>query len=84
MTRIIKVFIEIPRPTCISRIFLTQLASNFSPRQVLDCKLGRGRVLSEKELVKLEGKRKKSESAVRKADLDYYACCLKAERTRSV
>ncbi len=44
--------------------------------------MGRGRVLSEKELVKLEGKRKKSESAVRKADLDYYACCLKAERTR--
>ncbi len=30
MTRIIKVFIEIPRPTCISRIFLTQLPSNFS------------------------------------------------------
>ena len=51
---------------------------------VLDCKLGRGKVLSEKELVKLHGKRKKSEEAVRKSDLDYYACCLKSERSRSV
>ena len=50
--------------------------------QVLDFKLGRSRVLSDKELVKLESKRKKSEEAVRKTDLDYYACCLKAERAR--
>lgn len=50
--------------------------------QVLDAKLGRGRVLSEKELLKLEAKKKKSEEAVRKSDLDYYACCLKAERAR--
>lgn len=50
--------------------------------QVLDFKLGRSRVLSDKELVKLETKRKKSEEAVRKTDLDYYACCLKAERAR--
>lgn len=50
--------------------------------QVLDAKLGRGRVLSEKELIKLESKRRKSEDAVRKSDLDYYACCLKAERAR--
>ena len=50
--------------------------------QLLDCKLGRGRVLSDKEVVKLEGKRKKSEEAGRKSDLDYYACCLKSERAR--
>ena len=49
---------------------------------VLDCKLGRGKVLSEKELVKLHAKRKKSDEAVRKSDLDYYACCLKSERAR--
>ena len=40
------------------------------------------RVLSEKELVKLEGKRKKSEETLSKSDLDYYASCLKAERAR--
>ena len=39
-------------------------------------------MLSEKELVKLQGKRKKSEAAVNKSDLDYYASCLKAERAR--
>ena len=50
--------------------------------QVLDCKLGRGRVLGEKELLKLEGKRKKSEAAVRKADLDYYTATLRTERSR--
>jgi len=49
---------------------------------VLDCKLGRGRVLSDKELAKLDARRRKSEAAVRKADMDYYACCLRAERAR--
>jgi hypothetical protein len=49
---------------------------------VLDCKLGRGRVLSDKELIKLDSKRKKSEEAVRKCDLEYYSCSLKAERAR--
>ena len=49
---------------------------------VLDCKLGRGRVLSDKELIKLDTKRKKSEEAVRKCDLDYYSCCIKSERAR--
>jgi len=49
---------------------------------VLDCKLGRGRVLSDKELIKLDTKRKKSEEAVRKCDLDYYSCCIKGERSR--
>ena len=49
---------------------------------VLDCKLGRGRVLTEKELIKLDSKRKKSEEAVRKCDLEYYSCTLKSERAR--
>ena len=49
---------------------------------LLDCKLGRGKVLSDRELVKLEGKRKKSGEQLRKSDLDYYAASLKAERAR--
>ena len=50
--------------------------------QLLDCKLGRGKVLSEKEHVKLQGKRKKSETAVRKCDMEYYAAAIKSERSR--
>ena len=49
---------------------------------LLDCKLGRGKVLSDRELVKLEGKRKKSGEQLRKSDLDYYTASLKAERAR--
>ena len=52
--------------------------------QMLDCKLGRGRHLSDKENVKLESKRKKSESQVRKSDMEYYASCIKTERSRWV
>ena len=50
--------------------------------QLLDCKLGRGKVLSEKEQLKLQAKRKKSESAVRKCDMEYYAAAIKSERSR--
>merc|ERR1719481_1774738 len=50
--------------------------------QLLDCKLGRGRQLSDKEHLKLQTKRKKSETAVRKSDMEYYASCIKAERSR--
>lgn len=50
--------------------------------QLLDCKLGRGKVLSEKEHLKLQAKRKKSESAVRKCDMEYYAAAIKSERSR--
>lgn len=50
--------------------------------QLLDCKLGRGRQLSDKEHIKLQTKRKKSETAVRKSDMEYYAACIKAERSR--
>jgi len=49
---------------------------------VLDCKLGRGRQLSDKEHVKLQNKRKKSEAAVRKSDMEYYAASIKSERSR--
>merc|ERR1719402_431064 len=49
---------------------------------MLDCKLGRGRQLSDKEQVKLENKRKKSEGTVRKSDMEYYGSCIKAERSR--
>ena len=48
----------------------------------MDCKLGRGKVLSEKEHMKLQTKRKKSESAVRKCDMEYYAAAIKSERSR--
>jgi hypothetical protein len=50
--------------------------------QLLDCKLGRGRQLSDKENLKLETKRKKSETGVRKSDMEYYASCIKTERSR--
>jgi len=50
--------------------------------QLLDCKLGRGRQLSDKEQIKLQAKRKKSETAVRKSDMEYYAACIKTERSR--
>ncbi|XP_040571562.1 nostrin [Lepeophtheirus salmonis] len=50
--------------------------------QALDCKLGRGKALSEKELSKLHLKRQKAEESARKCDGDYYTSCLKAERSR--
>jgi len=50
--------------------------------QLLDCKLGRGRQLSDKDQVKLQIKRKKSETAVRKCDIEYYAASIKSERSR--
>ena len=30
----------------------------------------------------MQGKRKKSETAVRKSDMEYYAACIKTERSR--
>ncbi|XP_071451671.1 nostrin [Hetaerina americana] len=38
--------------------------------------------LSEKELAKLESKRRKAEEAVRKADVEYYTFSIRAERAR--
>ena len=49
---------------------------------MLDCKLGRGRQLSDKEHLKLQNKRKKSEELVRKSDMEYYAASIKSERSR--
>uniref|UniRef100_A0A1Y1K429 SH3 domain-containing protein n=2 Tax=Photinus pyralis TaxID=7054 RepID=A0A1Y1K429_PHOPY len=40
------------------------------------------KVLSEKENAKLEGKRRKAEDAVKKADIEYYTLCVRAERAR--
>ncbi|KAJ8985818.1 hypothetical protein NQ317_012058 [Molorchus minor] len=37
---------------------------------------------SDKENAKLEGKRKKAEDAVKKADIEYYTLCVRAERAR--
>ena len=45
---------------------------------------GRGRHLSDKENLKLEAKRKKSETSVRKGDMEYYASCIKTERSRYI
>ncbi|XP_061510404.1 uncharacterized protein LOC1272556 [Anopheles gambiae] len=38
--------------------------------------------VSEKDSSKLEGKRKKAEEAVKKADVEYYTLCIRAERAR--
>uniref|UniRef100_A0A4Y0AZU3 SH3 domain-containing protein n=1 Tax=Anopheles funestus TaxID=62324 RepID=A0A4Y0AZU3_ANOFN len=38
--------------------------------------------VSEKDSNKLEGKRKKAEEAVKKADVEYYTLCIRAERAR--
>ena len=45
---------------------------------------GRGRHLSDKENLKLEAKRIKSETSVRKGDMEYYASCIKTERSRYI
>ncbi|XP_018325019.1 uncharacterized protein LOC108736906 isoform X2 [Agrilus planipennis] len=37
---------------------------------------------SEKETAKLEGKKRKAEDAVKKADIEYYTLCVRAERAR--
>lgn len=37
---------------------------------------------SEKDNAKLEGKKRKAEDAVKKADIEYYSLCVRAERSR--
>ncbi|CAG2053438.1 unnamed protein product [Timema podura] len=61
---------------------------------MLDVRLGRSgsthhlhhiqnqKTVSEKESVKLESKRRKAEEAVKKADVEYYTFCIRAERAR--
>ncbi|GAB6030560.1 hypothetical protein CHUAL_007426 [Chamberlinius hualienensis] len=50
--------------------------------QLLEAKMGRGKIVSEKDTAKLEGKKRKTEEVVRKADYDYYSTCVSAERSR--
>ena len=38
--------------------------------------------LYSQENMKLDSKRKKSEGSVRKGDMEYYASCIKTERSR--
>ncbi|KAK8740521.1 hypothetical protein OTU49_002952 [Cherax quadricarinatus] len=49
---------------------------------MLEARLGRGKTLSDKETIKMEKQRRKAEEAVQKSDLDYYTCCVRAERAR--
>ncbi|KAK4296966.1 hypothetical protein Pmani_030570 [Petrolisthes manimaculis] len=48
----------------------------------LEARLGRGKTLSEKETIKTEKQRRKAEESVQKSDLEYYTCCIRAERAR--
>ncbi|CAL1287986.1 unnamed protein product [Larinioides sclopetarius] len=50
--------------------------------QALDCKLNKGKLLTEKDIHKLEAKKRKAEELLTRADIDYYNSCIKAERTR--
>ncbi|XP_023215203.1 nostrin-like [Centruroides sculpturatus] len=50
--------------------------------QAIDAKASRGKVLTEKDINKLETKRRKAEEAQSRADQDYYMCCVRAERSR--
>lgn len=47
-----------------------------------DTRLGKGRILSEKDISKMEAKQRKAEDAMKKADHEYYALCLQGERSR--
>ncbi|KAK7073301.1 hypothetical protein SK128_027063 [Halocaridina rubra] len=49
---------------------------------MLESRIGRGKTLSDKEAVKMEKQRRKSEEAVQKSDLEYYTCCVRTERAR--
>lgn len=50
--------------------------------QAIDAKASRGKVLTEKDISKLETKRRKAEEAQSRADQDYYVCSIRAERSR--
>lgn len=50
--------------------------------QALDCKASKGKLLTEKDIHKLEAKKRKAEELLTRADIDYYNACIKAERTR--
>lgn len=50
--------------------------------QALDCKANKGKILTEKDIHKLEAKKRKAEELLTRADIDYYNACIKAERAR--
>ncbi|XP_076348830.1 nostrin-like isoform X2 [Tachypleus tridentatus] len=50
--------------------------------QMADSKVAQGRLVSEKDIVKIENKKRKSAESSMKVELDYYSSCLKAERAR--
>ncbi|KAG8182298.1 hypothetical protein JTE90_011116 [Oedothorax gibbosus] len=50
--------------------------------QALDCKLNKGKLITEKDIHKLEAKKRKAEELLTRADIDYYNSCIKAERAR--
>ncbi|XP_022248242.1 nostrin-like isoform X2 [Limulus polyphemus] len=50
--------------------------------QMADSKVVQGRSVSEKDIVKIENKKRKSAESSMKVELDYYSSCLKAERAR--
>lgn len=50
--------------------------------QLLDARIGRSKILSDKDVAKLEAKRRKAEGSAKKSDLEYYAICVAAERSR--
>lgn len=50
--------------------------------QALDSKVSKGKLLTEKDIHKLENKRRKAEETLARADVDYYNSCIKAERSR--
>uniref|UniRef100_T1JH98 Nostrin n=1 Tax=Strigamia maritima TaxID=126957 RepID=T1JH98_STRMM len=50
--------------------------------QVVEARVGKGRIVSDKDVLKLETKLRKTEDAMKKADNEYYALCVNAERAR--
>ncbi|XP_022240382.1 nostrin-like [Limulus polyphemus] len=50
--------------------------------QSLESRSSKGKLVTDKDINKLENKRKKAEEAMIKADLEYYTSCVKAERVR--
>ncbi|XP_076349019.1 nostrin-like isoform X2 [Tachypleus tridentatus] len=50
--------------------------------QNLESRSSKGKIITDKDMSKLEAKRRKAEEAMVKADYDYYNNCIKAERVR--
>ncbi|XP_022239851.1 nostrin-like isoform X2 [Limulus polyphemus] len=50
--------------------------------QKLESRSSKGKIITDKDISKLEAKRRKAEETMVKADYDYYNNCIKAERMR--